>query len=118
MCFTFPKGRRRKDSQREFIGKNGGIAQALVGVSYTALGFNSDARNTSFRNNIRTNSIEASSKDAGTIDRIGISASLYQEPRGQKAKGCRWKQTASILGLRRKTFSYHWKRTTEATHAR
>lgn len=77
MCFyLFPREEGERTLKREFIGKNGGIAQALVGVSYTALGFNSDARNTSFRYNISTNSIEASSKDAGAIDRIGISASL------------------------------------------
>lgn len=52
MCFyLFPREEGERTLKREFIGKNGGIAQALVGVSYTALGFNSDARNTSFRNN-------------------------------------------------------------------
>lgn len=96
MCFyLFPREEGERTLKREFIGKNGGIAQALVGVSYTALGFNSDARNTSFRNNIRTNSIEASSKDAGTIDRIGISASLL--PRAKGTEGERMSMEADSI---------------------
>ena len=87
MCFyLFPREEGERTLKREFIGKNGGIAQALVGVSYTALGFNSDTRNTSFRYNISTNSIEASSKDAGTIDRIGISASLLPRAKGTEGE--------------------------------
>lgn len=87
MCFyLFPREEGERTLKREFIGKNGGIAQALVGVSYTALGFNSDARNTSFRYNISTNSIEASSKDAGAIDRIGISASLLPRAKGTEGE--------------------------------
>lgn len=95
MLLPFPKGRRRKDSQKGIHRKNGGIAQALVGVSYTALGFNSDARNTSFRYNISTNSIEASSKDAGAIDRIGISASLL--PRAKGTEGERMSMEADSI---------------------
>lgn len=96
MCFyLFPREEGERTLKREFIGKNGGIAQALVGVSYTALGFNSDAKNTNFRNNIRTNSIEASSKDAGTIDRIGISASLL--PRAKGTEGERMSMEADSI---------------------
>lgn len=96
MCFyLFPREEGERTLKREFIGKNGGIAQALVGVSYTALGFNSDARNTSFRYNISTNSIEASSKDAGTIDRIGISASLL--PRAKGTEGERMSMEADSI---------------------
>ena len=96
MCFyLFPREEGERTLKREFIGKNGGIAQALVGVSYTALGFNSDARNTSFRYNISTNSIEASSKDAGAIDRIGISASLL--PRAKGTEGERMSMEADSI---------------------
>lgn len=96
MCFyLFPREEGERTLKREFIGKNGGIAQALVGVSYTALGFNSDTRNTSFRNNIRTNSIEASSKDAGIIDRIGIPATLL--PRAKETEGERMSMEADSI---------------------
>lgn len=94
-ALPFPREEGERTLKREFIGKNGGIAQALVGVSYTALGFNSDARNTSFRYNISTNSIEASSKDAGAIDRIGISASLL--PRAKGTEGERMSMEADSI---------------------
>ena len=35
--------------KREFIGKDGGISQALAGISYIALGFNSDIKNTTLK---------------------------------------------------------------------
>ena len=95
VLLPFPKGRRRKDSQKGVHRKKRRHSPSLVGVSYTALGFNSDARNTSFRYNISTNSIEASSKDAGAIDRIGISASLL--PRAKGTEGERMSMEADSI---------------------
>lgn len=81
--------------KREFIGKDGGISQALAGISYIALGFNSDIKNTTLKVCEEQASIEAISKTSANIDKIGISSSAL--PRAEESKSQRMSKEADKL---------------------
>lgn len=81
--------------KREFIGKDGGFTQALAGISYVALGFNSDIKNTNFRVSEEQASVEAISKTAANIEKIGISSSSL--PRAEESKSQRMSKEADKL---------------------
>lgn len=82
LFYLYPKDEEERVLKREFIGKDGGTAQALVGISYDALCFNSDTRNTMFRNASKRETFEAYTKDAGTIDKIGLPSSTLPRAEG------------------------------------
>lgn len=81
--YLLPKQSDELVLKREYIGKDGGVAQALVGIEYAALGFNSDVSNTLFQR-ASDSCFIASSKDASVIGRIGIAAS--ELPRVEEAE--------------------------------
>lgn len=95
MTFFFPRKTDERTLKREFIGKDGGMAQVLVGVGYGALAFNSDTRNIQYRTLPESGSIIASLKDAGTIDRIGVAADNL--PRAKGSEGERMAMEADSL---------------------
>lgn len=81
--------------KREFIGKDGGTSQALAGIPYVALGFNSDIKNSTLRLSEENASIEAISKDAANIDKIGIPSSSL--PRLKEASTQRMAKEADMI---------------------
>lgn len=91
--YLFPRETNERMLKREFVGKDGGMAQALVGVSYKALGFNSNAKKTLFQT--KQTEMEAISKDADMIEKIGLSTN--QLPRAEGTEEQRMAMEADSL---------------------
>lgn len=82
MLFLYPKTGGESTVQREFVGKDGGMTQAVAGVGYSVLAFNSDPQNTYFNSVEGENSYVVSSVDATTIGSFALSASALPRAEG------------------------------------
>ena len=94
VCLS-PTEQNERTIKREFIGKDGGMVQTMVGVGYSALGFNSNTKNLLFRSPDSSFCMEAHLKDADLIEKIGLSPS--QLPRAKDAETQRMCMEADSL---------------------
>lgn len=86
LVYLLPRDSIHPVLKRELIGKDGGYVQASVGVNYSALGFNSGARNTIFSYVPDSCSMEAYSKAADMIESIGVSVKDLPVTRGTEGQ--------------------------------
>lgn len=94
ICLS-PTVQSERTIKREFIGKDGGMVQTMVGVGYSALGFNSNIKNMLFRSTDSSLGMEAHLKDADMIEKIGLPSS--QLPRAKDAEAQRMCMEADSL---------------------
>lgn len=95
MVFLYPKTEGENTIQREFVGKEGGMTQAVAGVSYSVLAFNSDPQNTYFNRVEGENSYVVSSVDASTIGSFALSTNAL--PRAEGAENERMAAEADSI---------------------
>jgi hypothetical protein len=82
LLYLIPTDSNYRTIKKEFIGKQGGYLQALVGVNYQVLGFNSDIENIIFYED--EGKVMATTKEAVTIDPIGIPVNTLPRAEGTK----------------------------------
>lgn len=82
LVYLIPTDRDYRTIKKEFIGKQGGYLQALVGVNYQVLGFNSDTENIIFYED--DGKMMATTKEAVTIDPVGIPVNTLPRAEGTK----------------------------------
>lgn len=95
MVYLYPRTPGESVLKREFAGKDGGVAQAKAGVSYTILAFGSDAKNTYFKELEGENTLEVTSMNATTVGATAIPAS--EMPRAEGAEDQRWSMPADSI---------------------
>lgn len=95
MVYLYPRTTGETVIKREFAGKDGGVTQVKAGVSYTILAFDSDAKNTYFKELEDENAMEVTSMDATTVGPTAIPAS--EMPRVPGTEGQRWSMPADSI---------------------
>lgn len=95
MVYLYPQTPGETVIKREFAGKDGGVTQAKAGINYTILAFDSDAKNTYFKELDDEKAMEVTSMDATTVGPTAIPAS--EMPRVPGTEDQRWSMPADSI---------------------
>ncbi len=95
MVYLYPRTPGETVLKREFSGKDGGVTEAKAGVSYTILAFDSDAKNTYFKELEGENAMEVTSMNATNVGATALPAS--EMPRAEGTENQRWSMPADSI---------------------